>query len=112
MKKLFKKYWPVLVGAVLAFLGWIGISKQRNAKQINAIDADIKQNDANQNQAAGKAAAIEDQRNAVKQDIKQAETEIEITTQNKQTINPTPKKTAADAKKNILAKTNKKSKKS
>ena len=110
MMKLFKKYWFVAVGVILAFLGYIGIAKKRNTNKINLINDDIKQNDAKQNQVAGKVEVIEDQRAEVKQDIAKTETTITATETAKNEITVEPKKTAAAAKKNILDKISKKSK--
>lgn len=105
--KTIKKYWALIIGAILGLFGIIVAAKKRQAdKQVDKIDQKIDNNDQQIDIISGKIEIIEDQREDVKQDIEEQQTEIDATKDAKETIQPETPKTVADAKENILNNTN------
>jgi septal ring factor EnvC (AmiA/AmiB activator) len=109
--KIIKKYWALILGAILGIFGIVvAAMKKHDNKQADKIDQKIDDNNQQIDILTGKTEVIEDQRNAVKQTIDEQETAIEATKDAKETIQPETPKTVADAKENILAKSNKRGK--
>jgi hypothetical protein len=110
--KTIKKYWAIIVGAILALFGIaVAAKKKHDDKQIAKTDKKI---DDNKQQAAvisGKIEAIEDQKTHVKQDLAELIADVKNLKDKKQTVNVTTNKPAKEAKENILNKTNKRKKK-
>jgi hypothetical protein len=110
--KTIKKYWAIIVGAILALFGIAVAAKKKHDNKQQAKTA--KQIDANNQQVdiiTGKVDAIEDQKKQVKQDIAQLISDVKNLKDKKQTATVTTTKTAKRAKENILSKTNKRKKK-
>jgi septal ring factor EnvC (AmiA/AmiB activator) len=112
MMKIIKKYWALIVGTILGIFGIVFAAKKKQTdKQVDQIDQKIDDNNQQIDIITGNVAAIEDQREDVKQDIKQQEEEIKSTEEAKETIQPETPNTVADAKENILNKTKKRGRK-
>jgi len=110
--KTIKKYWAIIVGAVLALFGIAIAAKKKhddkqNAKAAKKIDANNQQVDI----ISGKVDAIEDQRVILQGNIKDLDVEIKKLEDKKQKTIVEKPKTAKQAKDNILSKTNKRKKK-
>lgn len=110
--KTIKKYWAIIVGAVLALFGIVVATKKNHdnkqqAKTAKKIDDNNQQVDV----ITGKVDAIEDQKNHVKQDIAQLISDVKNLKDKKQKTSVNVTKTAKQAKENILNKTNKRKKK-
>lgn len=111
MKKI-KKYWALIVGALLGIIGIvIAIIKKQDNKKTDKIDQKIDNNNQQIDILTGKIEVVEDQREDVKQDIEEQVAAIEATKDAKETIQPATPKTVADAKENILNKTNRRGRK-
>lgn len=108
--KMIKKYWAVIVGFVAALLGLIWITKTTSAKKQSDLNTKIKSNEKQVDILAGKIEVIEDQRVEVKTEIKTEKEVIADLKQQKETIKPTTRPTAA-AKQNILDKSSRNKKK-
>ena len=110
--KMIKKYWAIIVGAILALFGIAVATKKKhddkqNAKAAKKIDDNNQQIDI----ITGKVDAIEDQKSVIKGDVKSLDAEIKDLEDKKRNIFSTKNKTAKQAKENILNKTNKRKKK-
>jgi len=108
--KMIKKYWAVIVGVVAAVLGLIWITKASSAKKQSDLNKKIKSNEKQVDVLAGKVEVIEDQRVAVKTEIKAEKEVIADLKQQKETIKPATRPITA-AKQNILDKTSRNKKK-
>lgn len=107
--KIIKKYWALLVGAILGIFAIIvAVIKKQDNKQLDKLDQNIDDNNQQIDIITGKTEIIEDQREDVKQDIKEQEAAIEQTVEAKESIQPETPKTVSAAKQNILNKTSKK----
>jgi hypothetical protein len=109
--KMIKKYWAIIVGFVVALLGLIYITKKSSEKKQSDLGDKIKSNEKQVDVLAGKVEVIEEQRVEVKTEIATEKKVIEDLKQQKETVKPAARPTAA-AKQNILNKTarNKKTK--
>ena len=108
MKKFIKKYWAIIVGAIVALVGiLIASNKKSNEKQLDKLDQQIDDNNQQVDIITGKLDVISEQRDAVKTDIKELETELEVLETSKDSIKTEKPKTAKQAKENILSKTTK-----
>jgi len=110
--KMIKKYWAIIVGAVLAIFGIAVATKKKvddkqNAKAAKKIDDNNQQVDI----ITGKVDVIEDQRNATKEEVKDLIAEVETLIETKDEVVVEKPKSAKQTKQNILNKTNKKRKK-
>lgn len=105
--KTIKKYWALIVGAILGILGIIVAAKKKQTdKQLDKIDQKIDDNNQQIDIITGKVEVIEEQREEVKQDIEEQQEQIDATKDAKETIQPEEPKTVASAKENILNNTN------
>jgi len=102
--KLIKKYWAAIVGAILALVAIIFANDKINKKKVSKIDKKIDDNNQQIAVLQGKTEVIDDQRNAVKQDIRDTKQDIATLQTAKETIEPT-ELPADKAKQNILNKT-------
>lgn len=103
MMKTIKKYWALILGAILGiFAIVIAVTKRNNNKQSDKIDQQIDDNNQHVDILTGKIEVVEEQRDAVKQDIEEQETAIEAIKDAKESIQPETPETIADAKENIL----------
>jgi len=110
--KTIKKYWAIIVGAILAAFGiGIAVHKKLNDKQLAKSDKKIDDNKQQADIISGKVDAIETQKTEVKKDISTLEAEVKVLEDKKQNIKVETPKTTNQAKTNILNKTNKKKKK-
>jgi len=110
--KLIKKYWALIVGALLGIFSIvIAIMKKQDNKKADKIDQKIDDNDQQIDILTGKIEVVEDQREEVKQDIEEQEAAAEETKDAKDSIEPETPKTVADAKENILNKTKRRGRK-
>jgi uncharacterized protein (DUF3084 family) len=108
MKKFLKKYWAIIVGAIVAVVGiLIASNKKSNEKQLDKLDKQIDDNNQQVDIITGKLDVISEQRDAGKTDIKQSEKELEVLENAKDSIKTEKPKTAKQAKENILSKTTK-----
>ena len=110
--KTIKKYWAIIVGAILALFGIAVATKKKhddkqNAKAAKKIDNNNQQVDI----ITGKVDAIEDQKTIIKGDVKSLDAEIKDLEDKKQNVSTAKNKTAKQTKENILNKTNKRKKK-
>lgn len=106
--KTIKKYWALIVGAILGIFGIvIAAKKKHDNKQADKIDQKIDDNKQQNDIISGKADVIEDQRNAIKHHIKEQEEKIEEIKLSKKSVKP---KKSSSTKENILNKTTKKKK--
>ena len=102
--KTIKKYWAVIVGAILALIAVIFTSDKINKKKVTKTDAKIDNNNQQIDVLKGKSEVVDDQRNAVKQDIKNTKQDIKDLQAAKTDIKPTELPVDV-AKQNILNKT-------
>jgi septal ring factor EnvC (AmiA/AmiB activator) len=110
--KTIKKYWAIIVGAILALFGIaVAAKKKHDDNQIAKTDKKIDDNKQQADVISGKIEAIEDQKTQVKQDLAELIADVKNLKDKKQTVNVTTNKPAKKAKENILNKTNKKKKK-
>ena len=103
--KTIKKYWAIIVGAILALLAiFMTADNKINKKKITKTDDKIDDNNQQIDQLQGKTEVIEEQRVEVKQEIEETKTEIaELKTAKEQLqVTELP---VEDAKQNILNKT-------
>jgi hypothetical protein len=107
MMKIIKKYWALIVGAILGIFGIvIAAKKKHDNKQADKIDQKIDDNNQQIDILTGKTEVIEDQREDIKQDIVEQEIVIDATKDAKETIQPEEPKNVSDAKETILNNTN------
>ena len=110
--KTIKKYWALILSAVLGiFAIIIAATKKQTNKRVDKIDQKIDDNNQQIDILTGKIEVVEDQREEVKQDIKEQEAAAEETKNAKDSIEPETPKTVADAKENILNKTKRRGRK-
>jgi uncharacterized protein (DUF3084 family) len=110
--KTIKKYWAIIVGAILSAFGIaIAINKKTNVNTVKKLDKKIDDNKQQADVISGKVDAIEIQKTEVKTDITTLEAEVKTLQDKKQNIKVETSKTVSQAKENILNKTNKKKKK-
>ena len=110
--KTIKKYWAIIVGAILAAFGiGIAVNKKLNDKQLAKSDKKIDDNKQQADIISGKVEAIEDQKTQVKKDITELTADVKELKAKKQAVTPTTTKTPKQAKENILNNVNKKKKK-
>jgi septal ring factor EnvC (AmiA/AmiB activator) len=101
--KTIKKYWVLIVAAVAGVIASIFIKKY-NAKKLDKIDDEIKQNDADINILQGRIEEVESQREHVIEEVQQHQTRIEDLREQLTEVKPEVLD-VADAKQNILNKT-------
>ena len=110
--KTIKKYWAIIVGAILAAFGiGIAVNKKLNDKQLAKSDKKIDDNKQQADVISGKIEEIKDQKTQVKQELTELIADVKNLKTKKQTVTVTTNKTAKKAKENILNKTNKRKKK-
>jgi uncharacterized protein YoxC len=103
--KTIKKYWAVIVGAILALLAvFITADDKITKRKIKKTDKQIDDNNHNIDVIQGKTEIIDDQRANVKQDIKDTKTDIQTLQNLKQDVHIT-ELPVDQAKQNILNKT-------
>ena len=110
--KTIKKYWAIIVGAVLALFGiTVAVKKKvddkQNAKAAKKIDDNKQQVDV----ISGKIDVIEDQRDVAKEEVRDLIDKVDTLIDSKEDVVTEKPKTAKQAKQNILNKTNKNKKK-
>jgi uncharacterized coiled-coil DUF342 family protein len=104
--KMIKKYWAILVGAIIAIIGIFAVTSRRNSdKKSDKLKKQIDDNTQQVNQLQGKVDVIEEQRESVKTEIEQHEQTIEELKHKKENIVVEEAKTVQAAKENILNKT-------
>jgi len=110
--KTIKKYWAIIVGAILALFGIaIAAKKKHNDNQLSDAAKKIDDNNQQVDIITGKVDAIEDQKQDIKQDVAELKQEVEDLVEQKEKPIESKPKTAKQAKDNILSKTNKRKKK-
>jgi len=102
--KTIKKYWAVIVGAILAVVAILFAKDKINKKKVSKIDKKIDDNNQQIDVIQGKTEVIDDQRNAVKQDIQETKQDIATLQTAKENIQPA-ELPVDQAKQNILNKT-------
>ena len=102
--KMIKKYWGIIVGAILTIIAIIFANDKINKNKITKIDKKIDDNKQQNDIIQGKTEIIQDDRIEVKQDIQETKTEIETLQTKKENINP-QELPVDTAKQNILNKT-------
>jgi uncharacterized protein (DUF3084 family) len=108
MKQFLKKYWAIIVGAIIAALGVAFVAnKKSEEKQLDKLNDQIDDTKQQVDVITGKVEVISEQRDAVKTDIKESENDLQVLKQAKDAIKTEKPKTAKQAKENILSKTNK-----
>ena len=109
--KMIKKYWAVIVGMIIMIITLGTITKKVSDTKTKKFDDAIDDNENEVAKLQGKVEVIEEQRVEVKTEIVTEKKVIEDLKQQKETIKPASRPTAA-AKQNILNKTarNKKTK--
>ena len=104
--KMIKKYWAILVGAIITIIGIFAVTSRRNSdKKSDKLKKQIDDNTQQVNQLQGKVDVIEEQRESVKTEIEQHEQTIEELKHEKENIVVEEAKTVQAAKENILNKT-------
>jgi uncharacterized membrane-anchored protein YhcB (DUF1043 family) len=102
--KTIKHYWAIIIGAIITLIAVIFTSDKINKKKVAKTDAKIDNNNQQIDILTGKSEVVDDQRNAVKQNIKDTKQDIKDLQAAKTDIKP--KELPADAaKQNILNKT-------
>jgi hypothetical protein len=102
--KTIKKYWAIIIGAIIAFIAIIFTSDKINKKKVTKSDIKIDDNNQKIDQLQGKTEVVEEQREEVKdviQDTKQDIKDLQNAKDNVQ-VNELP---VDAAKQNILNKT-------
>jgi len=102
--KTIKKYWGIIVGAILTIIAIIFATDKYNKKKITKIDKKIDDNNQQFDVIQGKTEIIDKQRNNVKQQIDKTKTDIETLQDAKDNIQIT-ELPVDQAKQNILNKT-------
>jgi len=102
--KTIKKYWGIIVGAILTIIAIIFATDKYNKKKITKIDKKIDDNNQQFDVIQGKTEIIDKQRNNVKQQIDKTKTDIETLQDAKDNIQAT-ELPVDQAKQNILNKT-------
>ncbi len=110
--KTIKKYWAIIVGAVLAFFGIaVAVKKKVDDKQNAKADKKIDDNKQQVDVISGKVDVIEDQRDKAKQEVRDLIDEVDSIITTKDDVVIEKPKSTKQAKQNILNKTNKRKKK-
>jgi septal ring factor EnvC (AmiA/AmiB activator) len=105
--KTIKKYWKIIVGAIVALFGVIFlISRKITANKLDKTDEEIDKNNSKIDKLAGKLERIKKEEAEVKADIKEQKEDLTETKKNKDDI-IVPKRTTIGAKENIIKKTRK-----
>lgn len=102
--KTIKKYWTIIVGAIIAFIAIIFTSDKINKKKVTKSDAKIDNNNQKIDQLQGKTEVVEEQRDEVKDQIQNTKQDIEDLQTAKDNIQ-IDELSVTDAKQNILKKT-------
>jgi uncharacterized coiled-coil DUF342 family protein len=104
--KTIKKYWAIIIGAIIALGGIImSIILVTKTKKLDKLDKQIDDNKQKVDNLQGKVEVVEEQRQEVKDEIKQQEQIISDLKQQKETVTVEEPKTVKEAKENILNKT-------
>lgn len=74
--KTIKKYWAIIVGAILTFFAIIFTSDKINKNKVKKSDAKLDDNNQKIDVIQGKTEVIDEQRDDVKQDIKDTKQDI------------------------------------
>lgn len=102
--KIIKKYWAIIVGAIVTVFAIIFANDKLNKKKVTKSDAKIDNNNQKIDVLQGKTEVIDDQRKDIKHDIKKIKQDIQTLQNAKNDIKP--KELPVDtAKQNILNKT-------
>jgi uncharacterized coiled-coil DUF342 family protein len=105
--KTIKKYWAVIVAAVITVIGIFAVTSRKSSnKKADKIKKQIDDNKQQVDELQGKVDVVETQREVVKTEIKQHEQAIETLKHEKENIVVQEAKTVQAAKDNILNKTN------
>ena len=102
--KTIKKYWTIIVGAILALIAIIFTNDKINKKKVAKTNAKIDANNQQIDILKGKSEVVDEQRNKVKQNIKNTKQDIKDLQEVKNNIKPAELPVDA-AKQNILNKT-------
>ena len=103
--KTIKKYWAIIIGAVLALFGIaVAAKKKHDDNQIAKTDKKIDDNKNYVSNLQGKIDAVETQRDEVKDQI-QAQEQVIAKLEDKKENIVVEERTVSDAKENILKKT-------
>lgn len=102
--KTIKKYWGIIVGAIVTIIAIIFATDKYNKKKVTKIDKKIDNNNQQIDVIQGKTEIIDEQRNNIKQQIDKTKTDIETLQDAKNNIQVT-ELPVDQAKQNILNKT-------
>jgi len=102
--KTIKKYWGIIVGAILTVIAIIFANDKINKNKVIKIDKKIDDTNQKIDQIQGKTEIIDEQRNKIKEQIDETKTDIETLQNKKENINP-QELSVDQAKQNILNKT-------
>jgi uncharacterized coiled-coil DUF342 family protein len=104
--KTIKKYWAIIIGAIIALGGIImSIISVTKTKKLDKLDKQIDDNKQKVDNLQGKVEVVEEQRQEVKDEIKHQEQVISDLKQQKETVTIEEPTTVKEAKENILNKT-------
>jgi len=102
--KTIKKYWGIIVGAIVTIIAIIFATDKYNKKKVTKFDKKIDDNNQQIDVIQGKTEIIDEQRNNIKQQIDKTKTDIETLQDAKDNIQIT-ELPVDQAKQNILNKT-------
>ncbi len=110
--KTIKKYWAIIVGAILALFGIaVATKKKIDDKQNAKADKKIDDNKQQVDVISGKVDVIEDQKNSAKEEVRDLIEDVDTLITTKDDVVIEKPKSTKQAKQNILNKTNKRKKK-
>jgi|ETNvirenome_6_85_1030632.scaffolds.fasta_scaffold150202_1 septal ring factor EnvC (AmiA/AmiB activator) len=102
--KTIKKYWKLIVGAIVALFGLIFvISRKSTARKLDKTDKELDDNNKTIDYISGKLERIKEEEKVAKEHVQKLKKELIVATKKKNDI-VTEKRTTEKAKENILKK--------
>lgn len=102
--KTIKKYWKLIVGAIVALFGLIFvISRKSTARKLDKTDKKLDDNNKTIDYISGKLERIKEEEKVAKKHVQKLKKELIVATKKKNDI-VTEKRTTEKAKENILKK--------
>jgi uncharacterized membrane-anchored protein YhcB (DUF1043 family) len=102
--KTIKKYWKLIVGAIVALFGLIFvISRKSTTRKLDKTDKELDDNNKTIDHISGKLERIKEEEKVAKEHVQKLKKELIVATKKKNDI-VTEKRTTEKAKENILKK--------